>query len=104
MSNPKISAASWLTRYHFPITIIIVLLLLIAEGWFLYFNFYRSLTAARTIRALHEQAAVDHVNMPLYRRAMEFYTARQTQNSLNTTTLRNPFNTAPVLPVPRKAQ
>lgn len=91
MSDPKTHLPRFLTRYHFSLALTLILGLLVWEGWFLYLNFYRALVAAKNIRELHEQPLMEQVDLPLYQNLMKFYTTRQNQHPLNTTTWRNPF-------------
>ncbi len=60
-------------RRHFLIAAILMALIFIVEGIFLYQYFYRSLIATKTLIELREQASLEELKIPLYRRLLKSY-------------------------------
>lgn len=86
-----------LKKYHFIIVTILVLLIFIADGIFLYRYFYQGLTESRLVLELQQEALLENLNLKTYNELREFNEKRQQNIPLQWDTLRDPFA---ILPVP----
>lgn len=94
MSPQNLSAVQLIRRYHFAITIGIILLVFTLEGFFLYRYFYDALVESRVLLTLREQANIEELKTSSYRNLIEFYQAKQKKTPIQWDKLRDPFTSA----------
>ena len=81
-----------IARIQIAILSIIVSLILLASGIFLYKNFYKTLTGAQKIIILRSQIALEEVDMALFDRVIQAIENKKIAQEVDWANFRNPFS------------
>lgn len=81
-----------LSRYHFIVALLFVLLFALIEGVFLYKNFFRALRETKTLIELKEQAVLEPLKLNLFERAVKLLEDKKNITPFNLEGLRDPFS------------
>ena len=80
-----------LTRYHFTIALIVVILIAALEGIFLYRYFWKTFTASRLIVSLKQQAAISRVEIERFKKIEAFHELKTKPREINISELYDLF-------------
>ncbi|MBI2551879.1 hypothetical protein HYW17_01090 [Candidatus Uhrbacteria bacterium] len=87
--------SGFLSRYHFVLAIIFVILLCAALGAFLYQNFFLALQETKTLAELKEQAVLEPLKLNLFTKAMRWLEIKKSGAVLKLNGIRDPFAVNP---------
>ena len=97
---------NWLSglRFIYPITILIILIILFAVGWFLYNNVYKTIAYAEELTDLKKQVPENVLENNKFKTITEKIEAKTKLDDINIDAIRNIFEGPPLPIAPETAK